>query len=68
MFSSRQSNNLINKVHERSLSLITNDENSSFETLLQNNKDITVHQRNLQILMTEVYKIIKREAQAIMKT
>ena len=67
MFSSRRSNNLINKVHERSLRLITNDENSSFETLLQNINDITVHQRNLQILMTEVYKIIKGEAPAIMK-
>ena len=52
----------LNKVHERSLRLITNDENSSFETLLQNINDITVHQRNLQILMTEVYKIIKGEA------
>ena len=31
------------------------------------NKDITVHQRNLQILMTEVYKIIKGEAPTIMK-
>ena len=67
MFSSRRSNNLINKVHERSLRLITNDENSSFETLLQNINDITVHQKNLQILMTEVYKIIKGEAPAIMK-
>ena len=67
MFSSRRSNDLINKVHERSLRLITNDENSSFETLLQNINDITVHQRNLQILMTEVYKIIKGEAPAIMK-
>ena len=35
--------------------------------MLQNNKDITVHQRNLQILITEVYKIIKGEAAAIMK-
>ena len=67
MFSSQQSNNLINKVLERSLRLITNDENSSFETLLQNDKDITVHQRNLQILMIEVYKIIKGEAPAIMR-
>ena len=67
MFSSRRSNNLINKVHERSLRLITNDENSSFETLLQNINDITVHQINLQILMTEVYKIIKAEAPAITK-
>ena len=67
MFSSRQSNNLINKLHERSLMFITNDENSSFETLLQNNKDITIHQRNLQIVTTEVYKIVKGEAPAIMK-
>ena len=43
MFSSRRSNNLINKVHERSLRLIANDENSSFETFLQNINDITVH-------------------------
>ena len=62
MFSSQQSNNLINKVHERSLRFVTNDGNSSFETLLQNNKDITVDQRNLQILMTEVYKFVKGEA------
>ena len=67
MFSSRRSNNLINKVHERSLRLNTNDENSNFETLLQNINDITVHQRNLQILMTEIYKIIKGEAPVIMK-
>ena len=67
MFSSRQSNNLINKVHERSLRLITNNQNSSFETLFQNNKDITVHQKNVQILMTEVNDIVKGEALAIMK-
>ena len=66
MFSSRQSKNLISKVHENSLRLITNDQNSNFETLLQNNKDITVHQRDLQILMIEVYKIVNGEAPTIM--
>ena len=35
--------------------------------MLQNNKDITVHQENLQIIMNEVYKIVKDEAPAIMK-
>ena len=30
-------------------------------------KIITVHQRNLQILITEVYKTVKGEALAIMK-
>ena len=67
MFSSRQSNNLVNKVYKRSLRLIINDENRSFETLLQNNKDITDQKRNLQILMIEVYKIVKGKAPAIMK-
>ena len=47
--------------------LITNDQNSSFEILLQNNKDITVHQIKLQILMTEIFKIVKGKAPAIMK-
>ena len=67
MLSSWQFNSLTNKVHERSLRPITNDENSNVETLLQNNKDITVHQRNLQILMAEVYKIVKNIAPVIMK-
>ena len=67
MLSSGQAKNLINIVYERSLRLITNDENNSFQALLQNDKDITAHQRNLQILMTDVYKIIKGEAPAIMK-
>ena len=44
------------------------NENIIFETLLQNNKDITVHKRNLQILMTKVYKIVKSETHTIMKT
>ena len=65
LFSSLQSNNLINKVYQRSLRLIANDQNCSFATLFQSNKDITVHQKNLQILMTEVYKIVKGEAPAI---
>ena len=67
MFPSRQSHNLINKVHERSLRIITNDENSSFESLIQNKKDITVRQRNLQILMIEIYKVIKGEAPSTIK-
>ena len=57
----------MNKVHERSLRLITNDENSSFENLLENNIDIKVHQRNLQTLMTDVYKITKGEAPTVKK-
>ena len=67
MLSSRQSINLINKVHERLLSFNTNDQNHSFETLLQHDKEITVRQSNLQTLITELYKTVKGEAPAITK-
>ena len=57
MFFFRQSNNLINKVHERALKLIYQD-NCNFEVLLEKQHDFSIHQRNLQILMTEIYKIV----------
>ena len=58
VFSSRKSNNLINRIHERSIRIISSDNASNFENLLEKNKEITIHQRNLQILMIEVFKII----------
>ena len=57
MFCFRQSNNLINKVHERALKLIYQD-NCNFEVLLEKQHDFLIHQRNLQVLMTEFYKIV----------
>ena len=58
MFSSRKAKNLINKVHERSLRIVSGDNHSSFKRLLSKRQEITIHQRNLQVLMTETYKII----------
>ena len=43
MFCSRNTNNLINKIQERSLRLITNDKTSSFEHLLKANNEIRTH-------------------------
>ena len=34
--------------------------------MLEKNKEITIHERNLQVLMTEVYKIINGYAPSIM--
>ena len=67
MFCSRNANNLINKIQERSLRLITNDKTSTFEHLLQANNEITTHHRNLQVLMVEVFKIINGFAPPILK-
>ena len=66
MFPSRKSNNLINKVHERSLRIVSGDNHISFKSLLSKCKEITIHQINLQVLMIETYKIINGISPPIM--
>ena len=58
----------MNKVQERALRLITNDYQSSFNFLLNKFNEFSVHQRNLQTLMIELYKIIRQIAPPIMNS
>ena len=67
IFCFRQSNNLINKVHERALKLIYQDD-CNFEVLLEKQHNFSIHQRNLQVLMTEIYKILNGIAPSIMNS
>ena len=67
MLCSRNANKFINKTLERSLRLIKIDKNSTFEHLLQANNEITTHQRNVQVLMVEILKMINGFAPPIMK-
>ena len=53
----RTLNNRINQLHKRALKIVYNDHHSSFEELLEKDKSISVHQKNLQILVTEIYKV-----------
>ena len=53
IFCSRQSNNLINKTHEPSLRISNKDQKTS-------------HLRNLQVIMTDIYKIVNGVAALIM--
>ena len=57
MFCSRQTNNMINKIHGKALRIVLNDHISDFETMLRNVNGITVHHRNIQTLMIELLKI-----------
>ena len=57
MFHSRTLNNKINKLHERSLRLVYNDQVSSFLEFLDMDKSFSIHERNLQSLAIEMYKI-----------
>ncbi len=49
-------NNIINKLHERALRITYRDHESSFQTLLEKDGTFTVHEKNLQVLMIEMYK------------
>ena len=66
MFSSRKANNLISRIHERSIRIVSGNIESNFENLLEKNKEITIPQRNLLVLMIEVFKIVNRYAPPIM--
>ena len=55
MSHSRNMNNIINKIHEKTLRLVYKDEeNLSSDDLLKKDKSVSIHQRNLQILATEI--------------
>ena len=56
MFHSRHLNNKINKIHERALGIAYKDYESSFNTLLEKNTSVTIHTKNLQNLMIEIFK------------
>ena len=68
MFCLRQSNNLINKIHERSLRIRYKDQKTSYHNLLEKHNELTIHQRNLQVLMTKTYKIVNGVAPLIMNS
>ena len=59
MFHSRIINNKINRLHERCLRVLYGDKSSSFEKLLEQDKSVTIHTRNLQILATEMFKVYR---------
>ena len=55
MFCSRRSNSLFNNIHERALRIVSDDHNSFYSELLMTEKEHTIHQQNIDILMKEVY-------------
>ena len=57
MCHSRANNSKINRLHERCLRIIYSDKQSSFEQLLEKDRSVSIHTRNLQYLATELYKV-----------
>ena len=54
---SRTKTRKINRLHERCLRITCNDKQLSFIKLLEKDHSVSIHQRNLQILAIEIFKV-----------
>ena len=57
MYHNRTLNNRINKIHERALRFVYKDNDTSFDALLNRDRSMTIHHRNLQQLAIEMFKV-----------
>ena len=62
----RTLNNKINRIHERSLRVVYNRKKATFKELLDKDKAVSMHTRNLQILVTEMVKVKIGESPSMM--
>ena len=58
MLHSRRTNNKINRLHERALRILFDDDVSTFHQLLAMNKSFCIYHQNIQRLLTEIYKAL----------
>ena len=66
MFHSRRVNNKINHLHEHSLRIVYKDNYSSYVDLLAKDKSFTIHQKNIQSLAIEQFKVKRNLSNVIM--
>ena len=57
MFYTKELNNRIISLLKKALSLTYENRNSSFDKLLKLDKSVSRHYRNIQYLLTEIYKV-----------
>ena len=57
MFHNRTLHHKINKLHERALRIVYKNDKLNFQELLEKDNSFTIHQRNLQRLAIEMFKI-----------
>ena len=56
LFSTKASNNEINRTQKRALRILFKDYDSSFNELLEKSESVNIHVQNLRKLMIEIYK------------
>ena len=56
MFHDREVSSKINRLHERALRIVYNDDLSTFDELLEKDGEFKIHERNVQLLAIEMYE------------
>ena len=56
MFHSWKISNRVNSLHERTLRVVYRDYKATFSGLFRKDKSVAIHQRNLQLLATEIFE------------
>ena len=69
MFVNRRLNNKISSILERALRITPQDHTSKFQKLLNKDNSVSIHHKNLQVLVTEMFKIYRcRPAEVLRET
>ena len=58
IFCGKIANDIVDRVHHRSLRILQGDHESTFEALLAKNDETNIHTQNLRVLMIEIYKTL----------
>ena len=56
MFHSRKRNSRVSKLHEKALRIVYQDYTSSFTEILEKGKSTSIHNTNIQLLVTELLR------------
>ena len=67
MCHSRALNDEINNIHKIALRIVYQEKKSNLQDLLQKDKSVSIHMKNLQYLATEIYKVKNCLSPEIMK-
>ena len=67
MCHSRENNRKITRLHERCLRSAYNDKQSSFNEFLEKDGSASIHEQDLQVSTTEMYKISNGLSMPLMK-
>ena len=66
MFHCRILNNSINNIHHRALRTVYRDKKSNFKELLEKDKFVSDHTKNLRYLAIEIFKVNNAQSPIIM--